>query len=1412
MVRPFTPQRPSGPVIALTPRFRCSHGAGGAVREADRALVTGRFARALDAYLRILADHPRNGGFCDRVLRARTAEAALAARCPGIAHDLAAAAVRHSGGAPVGAEAVLTARALALRARAHLASGRTEAAAATLRRAQSTAHRDPAVDKLVRMSAAEIHLARETPGEDLDSALDPLLSMLSRHRLNPSKPGVSPPLLIGLGRSLLRLDRIELACEIFALAAQHTGVTGWIGRHGIFALGEHHPESHRRWRYAVAQWTEALCEEAHCRAALGSECFDSESWLLYGLAATSAANCGDAETAARLAACGEYLHQRAGTGRGEWVVPREPEANFPFLFADRAAQRRWAALHDGVGAIRIASTGVPSASEQGDPQQLELAWWAGRSDPRRLRDAARTADDVFSRLNASAPETFGALYGTVGRTIGELQALIGGEPILGAAQQGVTAADPAARPTSAGARPAGYRRDLSMPRLPVAVGPYKDPVAAIPRAERPQPGAFLPPLWLDEAVRETGERCWTVLTAAAEAHRLGHSHVGSEHLLLAVSGDGECAALLRPLGIGPEAVRRCVTGLIGPDPRRRAAVSLTVRARALLALAGAHARHRDTGRVRPVYVLGALVLDGRGVGAHILTTLGADRDELLARVRGHTAPDAPAGLPRPAIEGLPPLGRYTAAARRAVDRAGRWAAASTSGLLDPVLLLRALAAEGWAQTEHLPPELDGLVRSAADAAGTGTASPPGSVPSPGSAPSRVTLTPAARRILVTASAESARRCHPGVDVDQLMRTALRDRTPPDAFAPGEDEAAPALDDDAMAVLDAAHASAAAAAVPYIGPEHLATAVDGNEDGAPLAAGLDRPRSPGELRPAVPLPLTPRAAEALATAVAHARSDRHAAVTKADLVRGLARIAPASETRPPGTGAQPPGTAEDTNGQQFHTHLVRLLERALNDIDRQTTRLLERGHSVDGDEDEHNRRLREVQDVRGERLEVLRLLCRHAPDQYETQLIEGLITTARGRQDALASSALEEAARRARRVVHPSREQALGTARTLTEIAVVHQESDRGRTALSLYDEALARLAAAQDEPGGTGEGADLRDRALVQRAQCLAADGPEAETAALLLACDHHCRRLETAPSSPHHAQAMATVERMAQRLSDIGRHDKALVVTSRALDAGVTPSPELAGVHAERSHALWMLNRGDLGRGDLDSAVRLAPEHPLYVTRRGSHLMWTGHLDAAIADFDRALALAPGFSLPRRRRGEAHLRAGRHADALSDLDAVLPHDPVPTAALVPRGQALRALGDVKAALRDLTSANATDPNCSWTRYQYALALAATGSVDRSRRQLGAAIRQESMSYRVPDPWRFTSAANLAVYHAALGAGPQAHRWLRTALNYRHHPWMVADFRSDLEELSRTIPELTALCEELADVQNAANGHAVAER
>lgn len=137
-----------------------------------------------------------------------------------------------------------------------------------------------------------------------------------------------------------------------------------------------------------------------------------------------------------------------------------------------------------------------------------------------------------------------------------------------------------------------------------------------------------------------------------EARRLGHNHVGTEHLLLGLtSGDGVAARALRRLGVDRDAVRGHVEAIIGtgdsPGPVR---APFTPRTKKILDVAVREAIRLKDDRVRSEHVLLALIREGQGVAAQILVQrLGIDLalvtrtvDDLLREAGG---PHTPGGRP-----------------------------------------------------------------------------------------------------------------------------------------------------------------------------------------------------------------------------------------------------------------------------------------------------------------------------------------------------------------------------------------------------------------------------------------------------------------------------------------------------------------------------------------------------------------------------------------------------------------------------------------------------------------------------------------------------------------------------------------------------------------------------------------------
>jgi ATP-dependent Clp protease ATP-binding subunit ClpC len=148
-----------------------------------------------------------------------------------------------------------------------------------------------------------------------------------------------------------------------------------------------------------------------------------------------------------------------------------------------------------------------------------------------------------------------------------------------------------------------------------------------------------------------------VVTAArTEAGRLGHEHVGTEHLLLGLLArrDETAATVLREAGATAVAARHKVaevTGTTGaPSAEER---PFTPRAQRALERAARFARQEREPRVECEHVLLG-VLDVEGLGCQVLRGLNVDLAHLrdaLARAR---TGDGPVAAPEASVEAVPP--------------------------------------------------------------------------------------------------------------------------------------------------------------------------------------------------------------------------------------------------------------------------------------------------------------------------------------------------------------------------------------------------------------------------------------------------------------------------------------------------------------------------------------------------------------------------------------------------------------------------------------------------------------------------------------------------------------------------------------------------------------------------------------
>ena len=157
-------------------------------------------------------------------------------------------------------------------------------------------------------------------------------------------------------------------------------------------------------------------------------------------------------------------------------------------------------------------------------------------------------------------------------------------------------------------------------------------------------------------VTERAQRA--VLDAKQEAGRLGHDHVGTEHLLLGLLRDQESLAVvtLAGLGIQVETVRRRVEETVGRGQGPQVMgfyLPMTKPATLVLSLAGSEAMRLDHDRLGTEHLLLGLASEGEGVAARVLQELGAGLLELREAVAAQYA----AGVdpePFPPDRGPPP--------------------------------------------------------------------------------------------------------------------------------------------------------------------------------------------------------------------------------------------------------------------------------------------------------------------------------------------------------------------------------------------------------------------------------------------------------------------------------------------------------------------------------------------------------------------------------------------------------------------------------------------------------------------------------------------------------------------------------------------------------------------------------------
>jgi hypothetical protein len=131
-----------------------------------------------------------------------------------------------------------------------------------------------------------------------------------------------------------------------------------------------------------------------------------------------------------------------------------------------------------------------------------------------------------------------------------------------------------------------------------------------------------------------------VLTRAQdEASRLGHTYIGTEHLLLGLLGDRRSVSTraLANLGVEITKARFAVEVIVGRgDVPANGEVGLTPRSKRVIELGIEEARRQADAFVRSEHLLLGLLREGEGIAAGVIESFGVEADQVrreVARIR-----------------------------------------------------------------------------------------------------------------------------------------------------------------------------------------------------------------------------------------------------------------------------------------------------------------------------------------------------------------------------------------------------------------------------------------------------------------------------------------------------------------------------------------------------------------------------------------------------------------------------------------------------------------------------------------------------------------------------------------------------------------------------------------------------------
>ncbi len=116
--------------------------------------------------------------------------------------------------------------------------------------------------------------------------------------------------------------------------------------------------------------------------------------------------------------------------------------------------------------------------------------------------------------------------------------------------------------------------------------------------------------------------------------RMGHKIIGTEHLLLALTEEGEgiAAKALAQIGLEPDKIRAKITHITGVNPPVTGEVGLSPRVKKVIQLATEEAQRQGVSYIGTEHILLGLIIEGEGIAARVLADLKVSPEKIWEQV------------------------------------------------------------------------------------------------------------------------------------------------------------------------------------------------------------------------------------------------------------------------------------------------------------------------------------------------------------------------------------------------------------------------------------------------------------------------------------------------------------------------------------------------------------------------------------------------------------------------------------------------------------------------------------------------------------------------------------------------------------------------------------------------------------